>query len=490
MELNEKLQQLKDILNGYGQMIVAFSGGVDSTFLLAFAYELWGDDRVAAITATGPHFAPDETEYAREVCERLGISHKYMDVSYVLGMIKRNPEDRCYHCKREIFSNLKERADMVGSVLADGTNADDMADYRPGHKAVQELGVASPLKDAGLTKADIRQALQEMAERDPQLKAALGMDAAPENAVPADRAVAEQPLTIWKKPAFACLASRIPYGETITEEKLSAIYRGEVFLRSKGFMQVRVRCHEIAGRVSGNKSRFIARIELEPADMARFCTGELFEETEAALREIGFEYVTLDLGGYSKGKLNGALQQAAENAPGNGVPVLERETDVPERIAVTETVHRGTAENVETADVMAEIDRFLQEVREQKYTFGDFVDIIEKLRQPGGCPWDRAQTHVSLKKHMVEEANEVLDAIDESNSQHLCEELGDVLLQIVLHAQIAREEGDFSIDDVIQSVSEKMVRRHPHVFGNIDVHSVDEGLDLWEEIKKREKQKK
>ena len=84
----------------------------------------------------------------------------------------------------------------------------------------------------------------------------------------------------------------------------------------------------------------------------------------------------------------------------------------------------------------------------------------------------------------------MLDAIDEGDSQHLCDELGDVLLQIVLHAQIASEAGDFDIDDVIQCVAEKMVRRHPHVFGNIDVTSVDEGLDLWEEIKKREKQLK
>ena len=120
----------------------------------------------------------------------------------------------------------------------------------------------------------------------------------------------------------------------------------------------------------------------------------------------------------------------------------------------------------------------------------ELIEVIAKLRAPDGCPWDREQTHKSLKKHMVEEANEALEAIDEGDWQHLCEELGDVLLQIVLHSQIAAEAGEFTIDDVVQCVSEKMIRRHPHVFGNIDVSGVDEGLDLWEEIKKRERMQK
>ena len=163
---------------------------------------------------------------------------------------------------------------------------------------------------------------------------------------------------------------------------------------------------------------------------------------------------------------------------------------LPDRIKVSETVVRGNPERVENPDIMAEIDRFLKEVRDREYTFGDFVDIIRRLREPDGCPWDREQTHSSLKKHMVEEANEALEAIDEGDWQHLCEELGDVLLQIVLHSQIAAEAGEFTIDDVVQCVSEKMIRRHPHVFGNIDVSGVDEGLDLWEEIKKRERMQK
>lgn len=124
----------------------------------------------------------------------------------------------------------------------------------------------------------------------------------------------------------------------------------------------------------------------------------------------------------------------------------------------------------------------------KKYTYEDFLDIIAKLRAPDGCPWDRKQTHESLKECLVEESGEVIEAINNKDDANLCEELGDVLLQVVLHAQIAAEEGRFTMDDVVQGVSEKMVRRHPHVFGDIKVSSVEEGLDLWNAIKAKEKE--
>ena len=127
---------------------------------------------------------------------------------------------------------------------------------------------------------------------------------------------------------------------------------------------------------------------------------------------------------------------------------------------------------------------------DKKYTYEDFLDIIAQLRAPGGCPWDQKQTHESLKDCLLEESQEVLDAIDNKDDDNLCEELGDVLLQVVMHAQIAAEEGRFTMDDVVQGVSEKMVRRHPHVFGGIKVDSVEEGLDLWNAIKAQEKAQK
>ena len=269
--LKEKLNKLEEIILGYGQMIVALSGGVDSTFLLAFASEAYRKagcpDNVAAITAVGPQFAEDEAEYAAALSESLGVAHKKIHVAYVLDLIKDNPPDRCYHCKKELFSMLKARADMVGSVLVDGTNLDDLDDYRPGYRAIQELGVASPLKEAGLTKAEIRQAL-----------AAMNVGKAAEKA---------------DYPAFACLMTRIPFGEEITEEKLEKIYRAEVWLKEHGLTQVRVRCHEIAGG-------FLARIELLPEEMTKLVPAEC----DTALREFGFQFVTLDLGGYEKGKMN------------------------------------------------------------------------------------------------------------------------------------------------------------------------------------------
>ena len=131
--LESKLEKLGSILSGYGKMTVALSGGVDSAFLLCCAYKKWHDDRIAALTASGPHFAPDETEYSAALCSRLGISHELIPVDHILPLIVDNPADRCYVCKKAIFSSVKKLTDEQGRVLADGTNLDDMSDYRPGH---------------------------------------------------------------------------------------------------------------------------------------------------------------------------------------------------------------------------------------------------------------------------------------------------------------------------------------------------------------------
>ena len=124
------------------------------------------------------------------------------------------------------------------------------------------------------------------------------------------------------------------------------------------------------------------------------------------------------------------------------------------------------------------------------YTFDDLVGIIAKLRSPEGCPWDREQTFESLKKCLADETEEVFQAIDNKDMENLCEELGDVLLQVILNSQIAKEEGLFTLEDVMRGITDKMIRRHPHVFGTTAVSGSDEVLVNWAEIKKQEKEGK
>ncbi len=117
----------------------------------------------------------------------------------------------------------------------------------------------------------------------------------------------------------------------------------------------------------------------------------------------------------------------------------------------------------------------------------ELIAVIAKLRAPDGCQWDREQTHLSLRPNMLEEAYEAVDAIDDNDMVHLKEELGDVLLQVVLHAQIAKEEGAFTIEDVAKGIKDKLIHRHPHVFGDVKVNSTKDILDNWDKLKAEEK---
>ena len=126
-------------------------------------------------------------------------------------------------------------------------------------------------------------------------------------------------------------------------------------------------------------------------------------------------------------------------------------------------------------------------------SFDELKEVVRRLRAEDGCPWDREQTHGSLKAPVIEEAAEVICGINiyeqTGNAENLKEELGDLLLQVIMQAQIAEEEGIFSLDDVVHGITEKMIRRHPHVFGNANVKDAEEVLVNWEEIKKKEKEK-
>ncbi|SHK83951.1 uncharacterized protein SAMN05216582_12027 [Selenomonas ruminantium] len=266
--LQRKTEKLKALLTSYGQVAVAFSGGVDSTLLLKVARDVLGKERVLAITAESDFVPVSDVREAQDFCQQEGVQHQLAVLEPLRHYdVRRNPADRCYFCKRLVFGRLREIAGAAGIVhLLDGSNVDDQGDYRPGAKAVKELGVLSPLLEAGFTKADVR-----------ALSAALGLKTA-------------------QKPSAACLASRIPYGEEITPAKLKRVEEAENFLHEVGFLQVRVRSHAD-----------LARIELPKTDIAAFMDGH-YEQVVPKLRALGFAYVTLDLEGYRTGSLNEALK--------------------------------------------------------------------------------------------------------------------------------------------------------------------------------------
>jgi tetrapyrrole methylase family protein / MazG family protein len=153
-----------------------------------------------------------------------------------------------------------------------------------------------------------------------------------------------------------------------------------------------------------------------------------------------------------------------------------------ERVALYELDRKVTLDNLTSVYVPPVTDEQIM-----LKTFSKLREIIAVLRGPNGCPWDKEQTHESLKKYLIEETYEVIEAIDSDDIDHLIEELGDVLLQVMLHAQIGEDEGYFAIEDVIEVLSEKMIRRHPHVFGDREVEDSSEVLRNWQEIKKQEK---
>ena len=271
---NSKLNSLKKLLRDYRKVIVAFSGGVDSTFLLKICVDVLGKESVIAVTAISDSYTKKELKYAKSIAKNCGVEHILLETNEMSDdNFLSNPPDRCYHCKRHLFSELKNIAKARNiEYILDASNVDDKSDYRPGRRAVKEFFVKSPLIDAGITKEDIR-----------RYSKALGLDS-------------------WNKPANPCLASRIPYGSKITKDKLEMVQKAETFLRNKGLKVVRVRYH-------GE----IARIEVPEDDIKKLTEKDMRTKIIKYLKHLGFVWITVDLRGYRTGSLNEILAERSTN---------------------------------------------------------------------------------------------------------------------------------------------------------------------------------
>jgi len=271
--LREKLKTLCAIVRSLDSLLIAFSGGVDSTFLARVAHDELAENAVA-VTARSETYPQAEYAEAVRLANEIGIRHLSIETDELgIAEFKDNPPDRCYYCKRELFGSLLKIAEELGlKHVADGANADDSRDFRPGSRAASELDVRSPLKEAGFTKQDIRDASQ-----------AMGLDT-------------------WDKPAYACLSSRFPYGEPITAKAISSVGRAEDFRRNeRGLRQLRVRHH-------GD----IARIEVPADRITELASDGTREKIVARFKELGYAYVTLDLQGFRTGSMNEVLGEEQE----------------------------------------------------------------------------------------------------------------------------------------------------------------------------------
>lgn len=261
-----KFTRLLKSLKEMESALLAYSGGVDSSFLLK-AMQMSGI-RSLAVTAVSEIVPRNEVLMSAQTAEELGMEHRVLKTEPLSRevFISNTPE-RCFFCKEDLFSKLSAIASEEGySFLLDGSNIDDAADHRPGRKAMTKNNVRSPLAEAGFSKKEIREGSRQLA------------------------------LPAWDKPSSPCLATRIPYGQRITKEALERVERSESFLRSLGFHEIRVRDYG-----------HTARIEVGANEIDLVLNPEKREIISGALKSFGYKFVSLDLEGYRSGSMDEIL---------------------------------------------------------------------------------------------------------------------------------------------------------------------------------------
>ncbi len=269
-ETLKKEKALDSILEKHRNVLIAFSGGVDSTYLLYKAIQVLGKDRVLAVNLQSGLNRSIKPDMLINIAGKLDAELMVEKLDLLSNpLVKNNSRERCYHCKKDIYGELLKTAGVKGiEAVLDGSNADDPGDYRPGMKALKELGIITPLLDAGLSKKEIRE---------------LSAHAA---------------LPTWNQPATTCLATRFPYGTGLEKELLDRVYNAEKFLQSLLFSgDLRVRCHDDLARIEVSGEEFEKVIENRYKISSR-------------LKALGFTHVTLNLDDFKSGSMNIFLDES------------------------------------------------------------------------------------------------------------------------------------------------------------------------------------